>query len=72
MYNYNNQVESDAEFDRRYEAYFNRADIDGWEIRKVRILSIRNGSKKIYLGVFLGRFETLNHWPDIYDHKKYR
>ena len=36
------------------------------------ILSIRNGSKKIYLGVFLGRFETLNHWPDIYDHKKYR
>ena len=27
---------SDAEFDARYEAYFNRADIDGWEIRKVR------------------------------------
>ena len=26
---------SDAEFDARYEAYFNRADIDGWEIRKV-------------------------------------
>jgi hypothetical protein len=25
----------DAEFDSRYEAYFNRADIDGWEIRKV-------------------------------------
>jgi cytochrome c oxidase subunit 5a len=25
---------SDAEFDTRYEAYFNRADIDGWEIRK--------------------------------------
>jgi cytochrome c oxidase subunit 5a len=25
---------SDAEFDSRYEAYFNRADIDGWEIRK--------------------------------------
>ena len=24
----------DDEFDRRYEAYFNRADIDGWEIRK--------------------------------------
>jgi len=24
----------DAEFDSRYEAYFNRADIDGWEIRK--------------------------------------
>lgn len=27
-------VESDAEFDARYEAYFNRTDIDGWEIRK--------------------------------------
>ena len=27
-------VESDAEFDARYEAYFNRADIDGWEYRK--------------------------------------
>ena len=26
--------ESDAEFDARYEAYFNRPDIDGWEIRK--------------------------------------
>jgi len=25
---------SDAEFDQRYEAFFNRADIDGWEIRK--------------------------------------
>jgi cytochrome c oxidase subunit 5a len=28
------QAESDSEFDKRYEAYFNRADIDGWEIRK--------------------------------------
>ena len=27
-------VESDAEFDARYEAYFNRPDIDGWEFRK--------------------------------------
>ncbi|XP_072938830.1 cytochrome c oxidase subunit 5A, mitochondrial [Epargyreus clarus] len=27
-------VESDEEFDRRYEAFFNRKDIDGWEIRK--------------------------------------
>ena len=27
-------TESDAEFDARYEAYFNRPDIDGWEIRK--------------------------------------
>lgn len=24
----------DPEFDSRYEAYFNRPDIDGWEIRK--------------------------------------
>jgi len=27
-------VESDAEFDARYETYFNRPDIDAWEIRK--------------------------------------
>ncbi|VVD04270.1 cytochrome c oxidase subunit 5A, mitochondrial [Leptidea sinapis] len=27
-------VESDEEFDRRYEEFFNRKDIDGWEIRK--------------------------------------
>jgi len=27
-------ADSDAEFDARYEAFFNRADIDGWEIRK--------------------------------------
>lgn len=27
-------TETDEEFDRRYEAYFNRQDIDGWEIRK--------------------------------------
>lgn len=27
-------TETDEEFDNRYEAYFNRADIDGWEIRK--------------------------------------
>jgi len=26
--------ESDAEFDARYVAYFSRADIDGWEVRK--------------------------------------
>jgi len=26
--------ETDDEFDARYEAYFNRPDIDGWEIRK--------------------------------------
>ncbi|GBP51772.1 Cytochrome c oxidase subunit 5A, mitochondrial [Eumeta japonica] len=27
-------VESDSDFDCRYIAYFNRPDIDGWEIRK--------------------------------------
>ncbi|PNF35376.1 Cytochrome c oxidase subunit 5A, mitochondrial [Cryptotermes secundus] len=27
-------TETDDEFDSRYEAYFNRQDIDGWEIRK--------------------------------------
>merc|ERR1712183_584212 len=27
-------TETDAEFDARYEAYFSRADIDGWEVRK--------------------------------------
>jgi len=26
--------ETDAEFDIRYERFFNRPDIDGWEIRK--------------------------------------
>lgn len=26
---------SDAEFDAKYIAYFDRKDIDGWEIRKV-------------------------------------
>jgi cytochrome c oxidase subunit 5a len=28
------KVETDAEFDARYESFFNRKDIDGWEIRK--------------------------------------
>jgi cytochrome c oxidase subunit 5a len=27
-------TETDEEFDARYEAYFNRAEIDGWEVRK--------------------------------------
>ncbi|XP_013187029.1 cytochrome c oxidase subunit 5A, mitochondrial-like [Amyelois transitella] len=27
-------VESDEEFDCRYEAFFNKPDIDGWEVRK--------------------------------------
>jgi len=31
---FSTKVESDEEFDRRYIDYFNRADIDGWEIRK--------------------------------------
>jgi len=26
--------ETDEEFDTRYESFFNRSDIDGWEIRK--------------------------------------
>ena len=44
---------SDAEFDARYEAYFNRADIDGWEIRKVSSffwepLMIRQGFKLLF------------------------
>ena len=29
-------TETDAEFDARYEAYFSRPSIDGWEVRKVR------------------------------------
>lgn len=29
-------TETDEEFDARYVAFFNRKDIDGWEIRKVR------------------------------------
>ena len=28
-------TESDAEFDARYKAFFERTDIDGWECRKV-------------------------------------
>jgi len=28
------QEETDEEFDDRYEGFFNRSDIDGWEIRK--------------------------------------
>ncbi|GLH01338.1 hypothetical protein R5R35_006995 [Gryllus longicercus] len=27
-------TETDQEFDQRYETFFNRPDIDGWEIRK--------------------------------------
>ncbi|XP_046999316.1 cytochrome c oxidase subunit 5A, mitochondrial [Schistocerca americana] len=27
-------TETDEEFDARYEAFFNREDIDGWEVRK--------------------------------------
>jgi len=28
------KTETDEEFDARYVAYFNRKDIDGWEVRK--------------------------------------
>lgn len=27
-------TETDEQFDARYEAYFNRPDIDGWQVRK--------------------------------------
>lgn len=27
-------TETDEEFDKRYETFFNRQDIDGWEVRK--------------------------------------
>ena len=46
-------TETDAEFDARYEAYFNRADIDGWEIRKVIILML---SLNLYI---------FGHWADM-------
>ena len=29
--------ETDAEFDARYEAFFNRPDIDGWEVSTPRL-----------------------------------
>ncbi|CAG9804394.1 unnamed protein product [Chironomus riparius] len=32
--NSSHSTETDVEFDARYEAYFNRADIDAWEARK--------------------------------------
>jgi len=32
--NSSHSTETDEEFDSRYEAYFNRPDIDGWEARK--------------------------------------
>ena len=46
-------TESDAEFDARYIAYFDRKDIDGWEIRKV------GDQSHISLGLFLT--ETAGH-----------
>ena len=33
-------TESDVEFDARYESFFNRKDIDGWECRKVKHIII--------------------------------
>lgn len=32
--NSSHSTETDSEFDARYEAYFSRPDIDGWECRK--------------------------------------
>ena len=63
------KVESDAEFDARYIAYFDRKDIDGWEIRKVsrgklsccfvtsRVISAIENTPKI--GVFQFDLERL-------------
>ena len=31
---FSTKVSSEEEFDRKYVEYFNRPDIDGWEIRK--------------------------------------
>jgi len=31
---YSHTQETDEEFDIRYESFFSRSDIDGWEIRK--------------------------------------
>jgi hypothetical protein len=31
-------TETDEEFDARYVAYFNKKDLDGWELRKVGCL----------------------------------
>jgi cytochrome c oxidase subunit 5a len=31
---YSHSTETDEEFDARYESFFNRPDIDGWEARK--------------------------------------
>ncbi len=40
------QRESDEEFDARYEAYFNRDSLDGWEIRsamnELQVIIINN------------------------------
>lgn len=41
-------VESDEAFDSRYEAYFLRNDIDGWEVRKGM-----NGKFFFFLNFFL-------------------
>ena len=47
------KVASEEEFDRKYVEYFNRPDIDGWEIRKV------GDQSHISLGLFLT--ETAGH-----------
>ncbi|OQR72843.1 mitochondrial cytochrome c oxidase subunit Va protein [Tropilaelaps mercedesae] len=31
---FSSKIDSEAEIDARYEAYFSKSDIDGWEIRK--------------------------------------
>ena len=42
------KTETDAEFDARYEAYFNRKDIDGWEIRKAFQAWLPDGYSQIF------------------------
>lgn len=41
-------TETDAEFDARYEAYFSRPDIDGWEVRKVSFTNFLSCYIKIH------------------------
>ena len=56
-------TESDVEFDARYEAFFNRKDIDGWECRKVTKnpeIPIQFGSFFTYFCSFLQAMNDLS------------
>lgn len=48
--------ETDEEFDARWVTYFNKADIDAWELRKGK--SLLEGTRK---NLIIGRL-----WPNIY------